>query len=235
MQEKKIIVSSAFNTHAFRETRFTKEWIDTRMDIFMNYTLRSLKAQTNQKFIAYILYDKTTEELIQNAISRYEELPGNIQFISYNLYNLKLKSEIKDSKYFYLVRIDCDDMYHISYIQQLWDFKPKPDTQVIINQKGYLYDSVEKRLANYFFESPPFYTMIYKSQEYIKGLRYKLPGGHAGAIQLPHQIIDMKNFVFHIHSANTLNRFNQRFNKGELITDVNKINEILRNYIGKVE
>lgn len=235
MKEKKIVIVSAFNTFNFRDYRLSKDWIDTRINIFINYTLRSLTNQTNQDFLAFLLYDPTTENMICDALNRYEQLPQNIQFINHKLFNPTMKKTIKDYEYLYLVRVDCDDMYHVSYIQQLHDFQHKEETKAIINQKGYLYDSVGKRIANYFFESPPFYTLIYKSEEYIKGVRYELPGGHAGAIQLPHEILDGRNFVFHIHSANTLNRFNQRFNTGGLITNINKINEILESYIGKVE
>lgn len=235
MINKKIIVFSAFNTFRFRDCRTSKDWIDTRINIFMNYTLRSLKNQINQNFLAFLLYDPDTEDMIRDTLGKYKQLPENIQFINNKFFNSIIKENIKDYDYLYLVRIDCDDMYHVSYIQQLHDFQHKEETKAIINQQGYLYDSVGKRLANYFYESPPFYTLIYKSEDYIKGLRYKLPGGHSGAVQLPHEIIDKKNFVFHIHSVNTLNKFNQRYNTGGLVTDINKINEILEDYIGKVE
>jgi hypothetical protein len=235
MINKKIIIVSTLNTFNFSDSRFSKSWIDTRINIFMNYTLKSLKSQINQDFLAIILYEPTTENLILDALCRYKQLPVNIQFINYNLYNSTIYNAIKEYEYFYLVRIDCDDMYHTSYIQQLHDFQHKQETKVIINQTGYLYDSVNNRLADYYFESPPFYTLIYKSEDYIGKMRYKLPGGHAGAIQLPHEIIDKTNFLFHIHSTNTLNKFTQKFNKGGLILDINKINEILQNYIGKID
>jgi Protein of unknown function (DUF3118). len=239
MKEKKIIVISAFNIYADSKSRLTKEWIDTRIDIFMNYTLRSLKAQSNQEFTAYIFYDARTEGLVQDSISKYEKLPSNVEFINNDLRYTKLKKEMKDFEYVYLVRIDCDDMYHMSYIQQLFDFKPKPQTKVIINQKGYLYDSVKKRLTNYYNQSPPFYTLIYKTKEYIDGLRYKLPGGHPGAIDLPHEIIDKRNFIFHAHSANstdsTTDKFYHGINTAGVITYINKINKILEEYIGPIE
>lgn len=230
--DKKIIVVSAFNTFSFSDIRFTKEWIDLRMNILMNYTLKSLKAQTNQDFTAFFLYDPRTEEKVLQAASKYEEPPENIKFVNYKFYNLLMKKEIKDFDTVYIVRIDCDDMYHVSYIQQLHEYTPKEETKVIINQKGYLYDSVNHRIANYYYESPPFYTFIYKTKEYLTGLRHKTPGGHAGAIQLPHEIIDRKNFIFHVHSANTLNKFNQRFNTGDVITDKKEITHILEEYIG---
>jgi hypothetical protein len=233
--DKKIVVVSAFNTFNFRDCRVSKEWIDTRINIFMNYTLNSLKNQTNQDFLAFLLYDPTTEGMIFDALSKYEQLPENIQFINYKYFNRTMKEAINDYDYLYLVRIDCDDMYHLSYIQQLQDFHHKAETKAIINQKGHLYDSVNIRLANYFFESPPFYTLIYETEEYKKGLRYKLPGGHAGAIQLSHEIIDKTNFLFHIHSTNTLNRFEQRFNTGGLVTNPEDIKKILVDYLGNIE
>lgn len=201
--KKKVIVSIAFNTFGFTEERFTKKWIDYRMKLFMNYTAQSLKAQTNQNFLTLVRYADETKPLIDEALSKYEKLPANIQFTGKE-YHLIVKEAIKDVDYLYLVRIDSDDMYHKTYIEQMHRYRHKEDTEVLINQNGYLYDTRTNAIAPISYESPQFYTLIYKASDYLNGKRYTLPGGHSGAIKLKHEIIKKRNFLNIIHEHNTL-------------------------------
>ncbi|WP_025753400.1 glycosyltransferase [Priestia megaterium] len=202
--KKKIIINIAFNTFGFTEDRLTEKWINNRMDLFMNYTVQSLKSQTNQDFLTLVLYDASTKALIDRALSNYEKLPSNIKFTDKLEQRKIIEYSIKGYDYLYLVRIDSDDMYHKTYIEQLHQYQHKPQTEVIINQNGYLYDIVNQVIAPQYHFCPSFYTLIYKTEEYLKGKRYILPGGHAGAITLNHEIITKRNFLNIIHKKNTL-------------------------------
>lgn len=229
--KKKIIIISSLNTMNFKKKRLEKEWIDYRIDIFMKFTMKSLKQQTNQDFQAFILYEKESEVILKEALAKYEKLPDNIQFTT-----LKESKQIADNirgyDFLYLVRIDSDDMYHKSYIQKLHDYMPKEETQVLINQNGYLYDSLNHRLSKYYNESPSPYTLIYKTKDYLANFRYKLQGGHPGAIKLPHEIMDGINFVVTVHAQNTSTQFRPKNHAGA-ITDPIKVNQILEDYMGK--
>ncbi|MFE4047055.1 MULTISPECIES: glycosyltransferase family A protein [unclassified Priestia] len=209
---KKIIVSITFNTFGFTADRLTENWIKNRIELFMNYTAKSLISQTNQDFLTLVLYEDETKQIIDTSLSQYNKLPSNIKFVGKKEYNQTLKASIKDFEYLYLVRIDSDDMYHKTYIEQLHQYKHKPDTEVIINQNGYLFDINTGSLAPIFYESPQFYTLIYKTADYLKGKRYVLPGGHAGAITLNHEIISKRNFLNIIHQKNTLPKIIARKN-----------------------
>ncbi|MEH7545716.1 glycosyltransferase family A protein [Neobacillus vireti] len=202
--KKKIIVNIAFNTFGFTNDRLTEEWINNRIDLFMKYTVQSLKSQTNQDFLTLVRYEDSTKQLIENAISKYEKLPNNIIFTGKKEFHQILSQNIKGFDYLYLVRIDSDDMYHKTYIDQLHKFQHKPETEVIINQNGYLYDITTQQVAVIRYESPQFYTLVYNVKDYIQGKRYTLPGGHAGAITLKHEIIQKRNFLNIIHQKNTL-------------------------------
>jgi hypothetical protein len=51
---KKMIINSNFNIKGVvpnRDEIFAKDWIDSRMELFMTYTMKSFKNQTNQNFI----------------------------------------------------------------------------------------------------------------------------------------------------------------------------------------
>ncbi len=204
----------------------TPEWIKYRMNIFMNYTCQSLINQTNQSFICVLRYDKLSKEIIESELSKYPELPKNIVFES----NLnKLKNMAKEYDYIYEVRLDDDDMYHNSFIQKLLDYTPNPETQVLINQKGYVYDIINDKLGKWYFESPPFYTLIYKANDYISNIRYHLEGGHPGAIKLKHEILEGENYMVILHGKNTLNKFNSR-NQVGVIEDLYEKNRILTEF-----
>ncbi|TWE00954.1 putative rhamnosyltransferase [Neobacillus bataviensis] len=215
--KKKIIVNIVFNTFGFTEDRFTEKWINNRMDLFMNYTVQSLKSQTNQDFLTLVRYDDSTKQLIENAISKYEKLPNNIIFTGKKEFYQILSQSIKGFDYLYLVRIDSDDMYHKTYINQLHKYQHKPETEVIINQNGYLYDITNQQVAPIHYESPSFYTLIYKTEDYLNGKRYTLPGGHAGAITLKHEIISRRNFLNLITGKNTLPK--NILNKGTILSE----------------
>ena len=229
MEKRKFIVNIVLNTFRFSEDRLKKDWIDDRIEKFMKFTLRSLKLQTNQDFMAYILYDPLSEEHVKQALERYEKLPDNIRFIK--------PAENRTSKLIqgydtlFLIRMDSDDAYHKTFIQQLHDYQPEENLEVIINQNGYLYDSINNRLVQVFYESPQYYTFVYKVPEYLAGKRYALSGGHAGAIKLNHEIIGELNFLNIIHSSNVL-KTPEHLGSKNIISDPDEVDRIVKEYIG---
>ncbi len=229
---KKIIVQIRFNTsdhQANQGKRFTKEWIDYRISIFMKYTLQSLKIQTNQDFITLVRYESTTEDIIREALRHYEELPNNILFIRNNEYKKYIKNSIKEYDWLYLARIDSDDMYHKSFIQQLHDYNHKEDTVVLINQKGYIYDSLHNKMCLTKRTSPPFYVEIYKSIDYMEGKRHPI-SSHKHPIRLPHEILNGRNYVIVIHSNNTASTF-EGIDSNSILQNGEE-REILQEFIG---
>ena len=230
---KVIIIESCFNIIPARKERLTKEWIENRINIFMNYTLKSLKAQTNQNFFALLLYDNRSEILIKNELEKYEELPKNVKFVTKDEFNKIVAERIKNYDLLYMVRLDCDDMYHKTFIQQLFDLDPLEGTQAIINQRGYIYDSVRNLIAEFPCKSPNYYTLIYNVKSYLNGERYKLPGGHDYVINLPHQIIRKYNYIRHAHSNNNVTRLEKYgITEEDCIKDEKQIMKILEDFIG---
>ncbi|OIJ10400.1 hypothetical protein BKP37_17825 [Anaerobacillus alkalilacustris] len=206
---KKIVINIMFNNRNVPKGK-TKKWIEARIKIFQNFTLRSLKNQTSQDFLCILRFDDQTGGIIKNALNKYPELPENIIFSPDTEANKKINNYIEGSDYFYLVRLDSDDMYHKTYIQQLHDYNPKPSTEVLINKGGYIFDINRSLLKETFRKSPPFYTLIYKTGEYKIGHRKKLVGGHPGAIKFKHEIINKKNYVITIHGHNKSSKFSHR-------------------------
>lgn len=232
-QSKKIIVTIIFNAWELRnaeQIRLTPEWIDYRIDLFMNYTAKSLLAQTNDNFEVVIAFANESEEHIYHSLSKYPTLPKRFRFVSQRNYRKTLIDLIGDHEYFYQVRIDSDDMFHKDYVQSLYDYIPSANTQALIFQNGYIYNINDNSLATFTKEAPPFYTLIYKSDEFKKGNQYKF-NGHREVLSLPHEFIGFRYFCVLVHGKNTSTSFDlKRFNS-TLITDQLLIEEIMHNFL----
>jgi putative rhamnosyltransferase len=228
---KRVIIFSDFNTLRFSDKRFSKKWIEKRIDIFMKYTLKSLKLQTNQNFFALLKYEDISKDIIESVLSNYPKLPENIKFIKKSNFENMVIKNIQGYDYLYLVRLDSDDLYHKSFIQQMYDYKHDITTEVIINQNGYIYDSIKKRLARFPHKSPNYYTLIYKAKDYIKGKRYIIPGGHPNVIKLlNHETIKKSNYIRNVHSTNDSSSFRLAHSKN-IINNSKKIKQILSEFM----
>ncbi|CEH34850.1 glycosyltransferase [Romboutsia lituseburensis] len=228
--DKTIIVNMRFNT--FMSThpevpRLSKEWIDYRLDIFMRFTCKSLLNQSNQNFIGIVHYDELSHDLIQEGLSNHPKLPDNVIFTTNP--NKVINKIARTCDYLYIARIDCDDIYHPTFIQQLIDFPFYEGLQCIINQEGYIYDYVNDKLGVWYHFSPPFYTLIYKSEDYLAKKFYKLSQGHKAVINLNHAIINKRNFVVTAHANNTSTAFDKSHTK-EVITDKSIKSSILKEF-----
>ncbi|MCA0172211.1 glycosyltransferase family A protein [Bacillus sp. RAR_GA_16] len=233
-KEKNVVIDIAFNNWALNDTenqRWTKEWIERRMEIFMSFTAKSLEKQTNQNFTALVQYDDHTENLVKKAMRKYKRLPKNIKMIRHSELKMQFEDHIREAKYGYFVRLDSDDLYHESFIQQLHDFKGNEDIQVLINQKGYVYDAIQDRLATVSFKSPPFYTLVYKTEDYLKGYRYEMKG-HRSIIEMPHHILENRNYTIIVHAQNTSTTFKEKYESG-MINDPFEKKKVLTEFLGE--
>ncbi|WFD11384.1 hypothetical protein [Tepidibacter hydrothermalis] len=240
---KKIIIDIPFNVkfQPFSPTFFnnhkvsfyksqTKEWIDYRIDIFMKYTAKSLINQTNQSFICLVRYEKDTEDLVMNAISKYDKLPNNILFTS-NADDI-INQCIKDYEYAYFVRLDCDDMYASTFIDQLYNMEHEKNLQCILCKKGYIYDINNDELGEIDHYSPPFYCLVYKTSDYLSNFRYKLKNDHLSAFQLNHKALTERDYIIIVHKKNTQNEYDDISSQYPVITitDKKKKDSILKDW-----
>ncbi|WP_138755426.1 hypothetical protein [Paenibacillus sinopodophylli] len=189
-------------------TQFTEAWINKRVDVFMNFTLKSLLNQTNPHYLAYIVYHDSSRAYIDNALLAYPPLPPNIRFISSSEYEAEVIRQLEGYKYWYELHLYSDDMYHKAYIDMLYNYRPRPETKVLICQNGYIYNSVSDILAQYFNFSSSFNCLIYKVSDYVNGVRHNIfqpseTGIWTGAIQLEHEIMPYPVYINHGHDANT--------------------------------
>lgn len=204
MSGRKIVVRINFNNYTRTQECLTKEWIDNRISIFMNYTLKSLKSQTNQDFKVLVLYNPVTESLVRQAIDCYEVLPANVEFIIERQFVKKVIEYIEGSDELYLVSLESDDMYQRDFMQKMHDYTLKHvDNVIIICPYGYMYDSVHNRLVKFYFYAPSFCVFVYKVNEYLKGKNYPLKKGWISLLEYPHDVFKEPCYINHCHGANS--------------------------------
>lgn len=202
--KKKIVILSTFNTAKGLEERGTHKWIENRLDIFYQFTLKSIKAQTNQNFEMYLKSMGESLPIIHHYVQERGGLPSNVHFDVWSRCKEAIITGLEAYDKLYLVRLDSDDMYRNDWIQRLYDFSPKSETEVLISQNGYIYDSHDGTLATYYRKSPPFYVNLYDAKDYIEGTIRVNQGGHRNIIKnYCYEVIEGHNFMVTLHGRNT--------------------------------
>lgn len=199
---KKIIIYAPFNNWTFFENRLSYQWIKERMDIFDRYTLRSMKNQSNQEFEAHFLIDPKSEQTVKQVLSERESLPSNVFFLSNKESEERTANEVRKYPLFYWVRLDSDNMFEKNYIKRLYDYNPKPETKALISREGYMYSEALDMLIFYKHHSPPFFTLIYDSKEYLDGKRYEHKSHCEIDQKFNYEILDGYNFLISSHGNN---------------------------------
>ncbi|WP_308636875.1 glycosyltransferase [Paenibacillus silvisoli] len=205
MPTRKIVIEINFNNYGMDPDRLSQPWLERRVALFRRLTLRSLLNQTNPNFLTVLKLADESRQTMESAVyASGGPFPDFIKFGTNEESTNVINSYIKGSDTLLLARIDSDDLYHRSFVQQLFDHPIQPGTMALINQDGYLWDAVGNAMAPTTHFSPSFYTYVYSSPEYAGGYRVKLPGkGHGYVIQLPHEILTHRNYVNVIHEHNT--------------------------------
>lgn len=260
MIEKKIIILVPFNIIEYsnineeieddsikkyfdhiNNEKWDKKWIQNRINIFMNYTLKSFKSQTNQDFQTFVMYNDKTKDIIFDELEKYESLPSNVEFVGKGSIKDKICDNILECKFVYFVRIDSDDMYHSSYIQKLQDYKPRNDTVALLNKYGYLYDSVNNKMGKC-CAKVSCYTLIFNAKDYLDGKTYNVVTDEMDTQMgiawnyFQSEFVEGFNYIWHVHSTNTLTVFDTWFTDKwiseltEITTEPEKIQEVLSKY-----
>lgn len=96
MTTRRIVIEINFNNYGMNPNRLTKEWIEERLEIFHQYTLKSLKKQSNQNVITVVKLAEGCKEIVEEALQKAEPYPENIIFGTSHESNRRLKLIFKD-------------------------------------------------------------------------------------------------------------------------------------------
>lgn len=247
-----VVITSKFNimtgdrNKAYSKTeneRFDKEWITNRMSIFMKFTAQSLMNQSDQRFIALYAYEDATESYINEELSKYPKLEDNIIFIKKTEYMKKLDEITEGYDMLLLSRLDSDDLYRENFVKNLMEHDIKDETEELLCQRGYIYDSVNNRLAEYYHKQFTFYTFIYRLGEgtnkfsslSVSPMELLIDFSHFRTIDYNYEPLMGRNFMFMIHKNNSDSKFadyNYGFNRVErFITNQQEIEDILYEFL----
>lgn len=143
------------------------DWWKYRLDLYKTYTLNSLVNQTNQNFYLLMLVDNRLllyndlEEILKQSGLKYLLIRKNLE----NDFKEKMRT-LPDSKYIYSTRIDTDDVFRYDVVEEIQKYDYS-DKRLLVYQKGYCYDVVNRRLQHYFAKSPPFYTIMFPKEVFV--------------------------------------------------------------------
>lgn len=201
--------------------RENKEWLEERINIFMNFTAKSLIHQTNQNFTALYAFEDSTENYIYEALDKYSKLPDNIKFVKKTEYMDMLDKITKGYEMLYLVHLDSDDLYRNDFVDRILKLEINDDTEELLCPFGYIYDSRNNRLAEYYHKQFIFYTFIYRfykeNEKYsslnIDPWKLLIDFSHFKTINYKYEIVSGRNFMFNIH-GNNANSFFGSYNYG---------------------
>ncbi|WP_136668381.1 glycosyltransferase [Flavobacterium sp. H122] len=124
------------------ESLLNDEWMHSRMQLFKNFCLPSVCAQSTDNFQWLIYFDTTTSEIFKEEISKLVQEKNNIKvfFIDgMNAFYPSIKEYIKNITTPFLItsRIDNDDCIHKDFIKTIQQNFNQQNFQAIDIIKGY--------------------------------------------------------------------------------------------------
>jgi len=166
-RKKTIAVEILFNNWGKDPLRLTREWIEYRLDLFLATAAMSLQRQTSQDFTCFVTCDPASVDLIAELLETRTALPPNIRFVSSAEYRRQERELVEQAEVFYRVFLSSDDMYRLDFIQYIHTCQPAEHVVALVPQYGYLYDSVQYRLGEFFFWLPSYGAMILDPERYL--------------------------------------------------------------------
>lgn len=227
MGKKKIIIDIPFNIdfrnyfspsdpfgpntqaifNRFFEKVQTKEWIDYRIGIFMNYTGKCFMNQTNQNFLCIIRYNEPSRNLIIDALSKYNSLPSNIMFVTNEEASTIIDNAVNENELLYHVNIDSDNMYETHFIEQVDNYIYEDGIECLLCHDGYIYDTITDRLAKINHYSPSLYVYIYNKETYKQYFKERLFEPHGNAEFHKNVSMEGRTYMLVTHENNLDNQF----------------------------
>lgn len=188
--------------------RMTDEQLKNRIEIFKNYTLKSLENQTNKDFQVWLSFCAEDEQnpllkelyrldtpirLMFNfeGLMYWNDRGGNKdleQRLRHSL--LGIKTRITKADYIYMTRLDSDDMLRDDVVDLIQ--KGKNDVKALTLRLGYMYNKDTNELAEWNPQTnPPFHTMVFPKDVFSDAKKhlewYEDFKSHEDIVYLPHR------------------------------------------------
>jgi hypothetical protein len=169
------------------------EWLKYRIEIFKNYTLKSLLNQTNRDFIHWLSFrpEERTNKMVQQlyALLCLIEYPCIFTFDGLMFWDDKflsddllarlgktlpeleeqLKDKFEGKRYVLETLVPSDDMYHKDMVESV-QAEPYSHKRALIHWNGYVYNQVTNQFGTWNppkGSCPPFYTVMYPLDDFL--------------------------------------------------------------------
>ena len=161
------------------------DWFRYRIELFKNYTLKSLLNQTCRDFVIWISFrPEEKENPITKDFAAYMDKTGQPYIFTFHglcFYDDKFKDEenllrrlkatlpelkLEKTQYIFETLQPSDDVYHLNAIKTIQEQQSRQGAMV--HQKGLIWNKQTQRLADWQpLTCPPFYTIIYPSEVFF--------------------------------------------------------------------
>jgi hypothetical protein len=133
-----------WNTTKNNETLLNDDWMNHRLELFQNYCLPAVTAQSNKNFKWLIFFDTSTHEMFKERIDNLLEKHSFIKHFYINgmpkfnsaIVNF-IESDTDKEQYIISSRLDNDDCIHKDYIDEIQKQFRQQDFMAIDVVKGY--------------------------------------------------------------------------------------------------
>lgn len=218
------------------------EWFENRINIYNNYTFKSLVNQTDKDFYIWLCFrEEERNNPLINKINKTEqtfltfggitiwddkkqdEEKGLLERIKKTIPELKfIKEDVR------LINLGSDDMYSIDTIERVNKEEFVPN-RVLTHRNGYVYNISSDRLAEWLpTTNPPFYCVMLKNEDLTNADRYYAWASRVKSHEFLPQVFDekrMEDFKYMVvtHDYNISTIFNHPFKGNEFYYDQDKL------------
>ncbi len=204
-----------------------RQFADSRLPIFFDYTLRSLANQASDNFFVVFMYERRTRFRVSSPeeILRKAESEIDVPFALAPIPPIDFSTDYRrafwrrrdseeaairrfagDRKRLLVTYLDGDDLLHTDYVEAVQGAMP-PGLQCLGIPGGFMYSSTTDRIRKWDRRAPrmpPFFTLQYEASAFLRGQRlYGGPGRHLYVNDhLRSSVLARRLFAQHVHGRN---------------------------------
>lgn len=199
-------------------------WLVERISLARRTSILSLQNQTNQGFEIVIVTNKESLPILKDLLGKQ---------YTYIITKKDRRKVLDKSLYdrVYITRLDSDDMYHPTVIQDIKTIKLH-DATGLANKDGFLYNVHSGKLAKFHHKSSAFQTVVHIGSQWqnVRGLglyeHQKLWDKHKVKILPPWKYL----YIIHDRNDSSGNRLFKSCWCGEIIKDDREKHQILGSF-----
>ena len=226
------------------------EWIEKRIKIFKDFTLKSLLNQTNKNFVHWVSWRKEDKEnrlvrvldsylnnrgyphvFTYGGLCLWDDRKRNeqVEFKQRLEQSLPLLAPFVKEEYVYQTLLDSDDMYRKDVVEEIQEL-PYKEKGAAGYRSGFVMNFLNNTLARWNPQTcPPFYTIMFDKETFLNPEKHYYYTHYHSHEYVEHffDFISLvgKKFIVGIHDDNTTTNWGHRF-RGDTIEGEYKLQRL---------